>query len=369
MEAISGRLVSPFIFRPHPGLNYQSQYSLILSTKTVMSLFVVLLRVALSGIFGVAGVTKLLDLKGTREAVKNFGAPQWLVPAVAIVLPIVELAIALGLLFVSTTIASSLGAIFVLALFVIAIGVNLAQGRTPDCHCFGQLYSRPLGWPTLARNAVFALAAGFVFWQATSLGTPEIIATLSRLSLTQWLLLMVGVAAVAALLVFLSRRQTKAQAVANEPQKGLPIDAVAPAFEVTAYRGGTISLADLVADRKPVLLIFTSPKCGPCIVLLEEIKKWQESHKEQLTIALLSTGTIKENFVNVARNGLAEVLLQEKREVAEKYGAKLTPTAVVVNPDGKIGSPLAAGADNIRELLSTVLGHSNNNNNHSNHKH
>jgi peroxiredoxin len=360
--------VSPFIFRPLPGLNYQRQYSLFLSTKTVMSLFVVLLRVALSGIFGVAGVTKLLDLKGTREAVKNFGAPEWLVSAISIVLPLVELAIALGLLFVSTTIVSSLGAILLLALFVIAIGVSLAQGRTPDCHCFGQLYSRPLGWPTLARNAVFALAAGFVFWLATSQGTAEIIATLSGLSSSQWLWLLVGVAAVAALLVFLNRRQTKAQAVANQPQKGLPLDAVAPEFEVAAYRGGTISLAELVAERKPVLLIFTSPKCGPCIVLLEEIKKWQESHQEQLTIALLSMGTIKENFVNVARNGLGEVLLQEKREVAEMYGAILTPTAVVVTPDGKIGSPLAAGADNIRTLLSTVLGNSNNNN-HSNHKH
>jgi len=36
----------------------------------------------------------------------------------------------------------------------------------------------------------------------------------------------------------------------------------------------------------------------------------------------------------------------------------LTPTAVLVNRDGKIASPLAAGADEIRALLTTVLGDS-----------
>jgi protein-disulfide isomerase len=104
-----------------------------------------------------------------------------------------------------------------------------------------------------------------------------------------------------------------------------------------------------------VLLIFTNPNCGPCVLLFEEIKEWQDSHSEQLTIALLSFGTIKQNFVNVARNGLGQVLLQQKREVAEKYGANLTPTAVVVSTSGRIASPLAAGADEIRNLLGTVL--------------
>jgi hypothetical protein len=50
--------------------------------------------------------------------------------------------------------------------------------------------------------------------------------------------------------------------------------------------------------------------------------------------------------------------LQQEHEVAEKYGANVTPTAVVVNSRGRIASPLAAGADEIRMLLSTTLGDS-----------
>ena len=128
-----------------------------------MHLITVLLRIALSAIFGIAGVTKLTDPRGTREAVKNFGAPEPLAPALAIALPIVELAIAAGLLFNNTARVSALAALLMLILFVVAISVNLARGQTHDCHCFGQLYSRPLGWPTLVRNLIFALGSVFVW--------------------------------------------------------------------------------------------------------------------------------------------------------------------------------------------------------------
>lgn len=330
-----------------------------------MNLLIVLLRIGLSAVFGAAGITKLLDQGGTRDAVKNFGAPESLAPALGIALPIAELAIAIGLLFVSFTPASSFAAILILLLFVIAISVNLAQGRTHDCHCFGQIYSRPIGWPTLARNLIFALAAGLIFWQAQAQTTPEIDATLAELNARDWLLILGVLAAGAAVFVYLNRRRKELPAVVNEPQQGPPIDSDAPAFEVAAYTGGTTSLADLLAYGKPLLLIFTSPKCGPCVALFEEIKDWQEAHSHQLTIALLSVGTIKENFVNVARNGLGQVLLQEKREVAERYGAKLTPTAVLITESGKIASPLAAGKIEIRKLLSNVLGNSHESPNHN----
>lgn len=323
-----------------------------------MHLLIVLLRIALSAIFGIAGVTKLIDPGGTREAVKNFGSPASLAPTISLALPIVELAIAVGLLFNITTRTSAVAALIVLALFVIAIGVNLARGNTHDCHCFGQLYSRPLGWPTLVRNLIFGLAAAFVFWQAEADTGPGIIITLALLSSFQWLLLLVALAVVSASLIILRRRQKKIPAAAPIVPQGLPLDSVAPPFELTAYAGGTTSLSQLLAAGRPALLVFTNPTCGPCVTLFAEVKEWQQAHRGQLTIALISFGTIKENFVNVARNGLGQVLLQQKREVAEQYGASVTPTAVVVSTNGRIASPLAAGADEIRKLLKTVVGNS-----------
>ena len=51
-------------------------------------------------------------------------------------------------------------------LFVVGIGVNLARGRNPECHCFGQLHSAPAGWKTLARTGALAAVAGLLVWQA-----------------------------------------------------------------------------------------------------------------------------------------------------------------------------------------------------------
>jgi thiol-disulfide isomerase/thioredoxin/uncharacterized membrane protein YphA (DoxX/SURF4 family) len=323
-----------------------------------MPLIIVLVRIALSVVFSLAGITKLMDQPGTREAVRNFGAPKATAPAVALILPFVELAIAIGLLFSATTAVSSIGGLLLLGVFIVAISVNLARGQTHDCHCFGQLYSRPLGWPTLVRNIVFALGAAFVFWQATLTASPDVVSTLATLSATGWALLGLVVAVIVAVFVYLYERHRKAEAARVGPE-GLPIDTIAPDFELPAYHGGTKSLTSLLAHGRPLLLLFTSPYCGPCIVIFKEIKEWQEAHRDQLTIAVITRGTIKDNFVNVARNSLGEVLLQKDREVGEKYGGLATPTGVVINPDGRIASRVGAGADEIRSLLRNVLGNAN----------
>ncbi|MFN2499035.1 MAG: MauE/DoxX family redox-associated membrane protein [Pyrinomonadaceae bacterium] len=319
-----------------------------------MSLIIVLICIALSVVFSLAGITKLMDQAGTREAVKNFGAPAGSVPGVALILPFIELAIAIGLLFSQTAAVSAGAGFLLLGVFIVAISVNLARGQRHDCHCFGQLYSRPLGWPTLVRNILFALGAAFVFWQTTIATSANTVSTLAALSTGGWSLLTAAVAVSVAMFIYLQYRHRKALAARVGPE-GLPIDTIAPDFELPAYHGGTKSLAQLLDHGKPLLLLFTNPHCAPCVVLFKEIREWQDAHQERLTIALISRGTIKENFVNVARNNLGEVLLQKEREIGEKYGGLMTPTGVVVSPDGRIASRVAAGADEIRDLLSSVL--------------
>ena len=319
-----------------------------------MALVIAVVRLALSVVFGVAGITKLTDQKGTREAVLNFGAPKTSAPVVAIVLPLLELGIAIGLLFSATTWPSALAALLVLCLFVIAISINLAQGKTHDCHCFGQIYSRPLGWPTLLRNVLFAVAAAVVIWNGPQAQSPLLATITSALSgLGTWQLLILSAAIVVGAVFYFKRRQATPTDVAEQQPGGLPIGSPAPDFELPAYEGGRTSLSQLLAIGKPVLLIFTNPKCGPCISLFKEIKDWQTAHNDRLTITLLTFGTIKDNFVNVARNGLGQVLLQQKNEVSKLYGANVTPTAVIVDSGGRILTNVAAGGDAIRDLLNS----------------
>ena len=85
-------------------------------------------------------------------------------------------------------------------MFVVGISINLARGRTPDCHCFGQLHSAPAGWKTLARNGVLAAVAGFVLWEGYEGGAgPSALSWLGALSTAQLLGLLGGVLVLALL--------------------------------------------------------------------------------------------------------------------------------------------------------------------------
>ena len=318
-----------------------------------MFLTLIFLRFALSVIFGMAGVAKLSDLSGTREAVTNFGVPPSFAKAVGFILPLTEIGIALGLLFAKSARQSALAASALLMIFVVAIGVNLLRGRAPECHCFGQLYSRPLGWTTLARNLVFAVCALFVFWQVQLETESATAAEYESKALSASLFL--AVAGVTTLLLLWNRRERNVANDRDTVSRGLALHSPAPAFDLASYEGDRGSLDQLLHKGKPLLLIFTNPNCGPCVTLFEEVREWQRDHSEQITIALITQGTIKENFVNVTRNSLANVLLQQKHEVAEAYKATVTPTAVVVSLDRQIASEVAAGAEEIRHLLRETL--------------
>ena len=91
---------------------------------------------------------------------RDFGVPARLATPLGTLLPLAELVVAVALLLPISAWWGGLGALLLLLLFVVGISYNLAQGRQPDCHCFGQLHSAPAGWPTLIRNLVLAAVAG-----------------------------------------------------------------------------------------------------------------------------------------------------------------------------------------------------------------
>ncbi len=151
-------------------------------------------RLALAAVFAVAGATKLADLAGSREALRGFGVPSALAGMLGLLLPLAELGIAAVLLPASSAWWGALAAFALLLLFVAAIGLNMAAGRRPDCHCFGQLHSEPVGASTLVRNVVLAAVAGFLVWQGQVSAGPSAIGWLGDLSLAELLGLVGGLA-------------------------------------------------------------------------------------------------------------------------------------------------------------------------------
>ena len=113
-----------------------------------MAILLILLRLGLAGVLLVAGFAKLADLPGSRQAMRDFGLPAPLAAPVGLLLPSVEIAVALLLLPASTAWWAALGAMAMLGILVAGIGDNLARGRTPNCHCLGQLHTQPISTST-----------------------------------------------------------------------------------------------------------------------------------------------------------------------------------------------------------------------------
>jgi peroxiredoxin len=137
---------------------------------------------------------------------------------------------------------------------------------------------------------------------------------------------------------------------------GLSVGERAPGFALTSLDSGPSTLEALRAAGKQVVLVFSDPSCGPCTALLPDLSRWQREHAATATFALISRGTEEANRAKRTEFGVVNVLIQDDREVAEAYRVAGTPSAVVVRPDGTIGSGIVAGADGIRQLVARING-------------
>jgi peroxiredoxin/uncharacterized membrane protein YphA (DoxX/SURF4 family) len=340
-------------------------------------------RLLLAAVFAVGGLAKLADLAGSRQAMRGFGVPERLATPLGTVLPIAELAVAVALVPGVSARWGALGALILLLLFVVGISYNLARGRTPDCHCFGQLHSSPAGWPTLARNMGLVPVAAFIVWQGPTDPGLNAVTWLSDTSPVERIALVASLLALGLWVVqgwvlvnllgqngrLLRRLEAIEAALAaggapvrgpadtstpTSAEPGLPVGVPAPDFALPGLYGEILTLESLYAAGKPVLLVFTDPDCGPCNALLPDLGRWQRA--EALTVAIVGEGTAEANRAKATKQGLNRVLLQRDREVAEAYEANGTPAAVVVLPDGTIGSALALGTDEIRALAAQTVG-------------
>src|SRR5580693_3836999 len=122
----------------------------------------VVARLCLAAVFFVAGVAKLADRSGTRQALADFDVPRRLVGPLLLILPAAELAAGTALVFPTTARWGAAGSLVLLALFIVGLTRVLRRGEAPDCHCFGQMHSKPASWTTVARNFALALPAAYV---------------------------------------------------------------------------------------------------------------------------------------------------------------------------------------------------------------
>ncbi|MFL6275857.1 MAG: TlpA family protein disulfide reductase [Blastocatellia bacterium] len=329
-------------------------------------------RLFLAAVLAVAAVAKLMDRRGAERAVTDLGLPPATAPLLAWIVPVIELTIAALLLPAATAWWAGVAALVLLAAFTATMAINLWRGRTPDCHCFGQLTAGPIGRGTLLRNLLLVALAALLALSPHSTVSLSAIAWLAELTTGERALVGIGVVAVVllavavALLVRLLHQNERLFAALAEaqipfedepvvrqdvalPSGGLPIGAPAPPFQLSDLDGQMVTLADLLRPNLPLALFFVSPTCGPCAAMLPDIARWRQQYGELMTFAFISSGSREENQQKFADAGT--VLLQSGSEVSTAYEARWTPAVLIVKADGSIASRLASGSEAIRRLI------------------
>jgi thiol-disulfide isomerase/thioredoxin len=351
-----------------------------------MELLLALARLVLAGVFVVSGVGKLLDLKGSENAMRGFGLPERLAKPAGIALPFAELLVALP------AAAGRDGDLRRLGSGGAPGGVRRRDQLQPGA---GQAAGLPLlrsisfradrqadadpQWHPGGGCALYRGQRAGRGARRESRGLDEGSGVLESVLLVLVIVEALVLAGVVWLLVHLlgqsgrllirMDRIEEALADANielrgldddeeeeaDEDEGLPIGAPAPAFGLTGLYGETTTLDSLRARGNPVMLVFTDPGCGPCNALMPDIGKWQREVGGKLTVALVSRGAADANKGKASEHGISNVLLQEDNEVADAYRTFGTPTGVLVSSDGLIASGAAPGGEAIRRLVNQAV--------------
>jgi methylamine dehydrogenase accessory protein MauD len=145
-----------------------------------------------------------------------------------------------------------------------------------------------------------------------------------------------------------------AQGVAND---GLPIGDRAPDFTASGLEGQGISLADF--RGLPLLLVFGSPNCVPCRQLIPDLHVFARERAAEMRVLFLSRSEVEESRRFADEFSLeVPIATVPNDELADKYRARVTPFAFLVDGEGVIKAKgLANNREHLEMLVRMAKGH------------
>jgi peroxiredoxin/uncharacterized membrane protein YphA (DoxX/SURF4 family) len=344
---------------------------------------ILIVRLLLAVVLVVAGTAKAFDLEGSRKSLRDFGVPDGLTGLFSYFLPFLEIGLALALIPVASAWYGAAGALALLVVFTGAIVAKLARGEAASCHCFGKLETGPIGWETIVRNVVLMGMAGSVVLAGKSgvrLGISDFHAQISVGETVNLVFSLLLSALVVAAIIYVRRvlgqlnaiTQTLASmksaidedyaepppaehAAAVAPAEGLPVGVTAPRFTLPSVEGENVALSDVLARGKSVLLLFVSPHCPSCKIVLNKARDWRRDLADSVSIVVVSKGSPSEIQKHIGKLGLPQILIEGESNISGQYRAKWTPAAVVVGSNGRIVTPISYGEEGISKLITETF--------------
>ncbi len=129
----------------------------------------------------------------------------------------------------------------------------------------------------------------------------------------------------------------------NPPQIGENV----PEFSIEDLSGKQISQNNF--QGRKTLVAFWSLTCPHCVNMMEDLREWEKQKgKDEPNLVVFSDG---ETEAHKNLNLKSPILIDKEYNIAKKLGMHGTPSAVLVNEDGRIISETAIGAPQIWALL------------------
>jgi thiol-disulfide isomerase/thioredoxin len=121
----------------------------------------------------------------------------------------------------------------------------------------------------------------------------------------------------------------------------------APDFTLAGLSGRPVPLSGF--RGKEIVLIFWSPSCGFCQKMLPDLKAWEADPPcDAPQVLLVSSGTVDANREMGLRS---PIVLQDDFQGGRLFGADGTPSAILLDAEGKVDSELVVGATDVLGLL------------------
>jgi peroxiredoxin len=140
---------------------------------------------------------------------------------------------------------------------------------------------------------------------------------------------------------------------------GLPVQSHFPSFKFPDLAGRGVALEDFHGRR--VLLVHWNFECGFCDSIAAELARLETSfEKHNAQLVLLAYGEARSNQEQAAEHGLKcpILLIKDQEQEQENPGPfehEGTPTAYLLDEEGRVAAPMARGADRVLALALEVV--------------
>jgi thioredoxin-related protein len=141
----------------------------------------------------------------------------------------------------------------------------------------------------------------------------------------------------------------------GDPIRGLVTNTVAtrvrpgetvPAIRLAGLDGETIDISTLSGRR--TLLLFWDPACGYCQEMLGDVKRWERQRPNGApALVVIAAGSPDSNR---QQGFMSPVLLDGNFSAGHAFGVHGTPSAVLLDENGRVASDVRVGANEVMAL-------------------